>query len=190
MKVVGISGSPRRSGNSEILLDRALEGAKLAGAEVKKIILNELSFKPCQECGGCSKTGVCVIRDGMEDIYKLLKGADAFIISTPIFFASVSAQTKMMIDRFQCEWMAKYMLKKAMRKKRRKGLFICVAGSHRNDHFDNARSVIKAFFATLDIEYCGELFCGGIEKMRDIDNEEKTLNKAYALGRGLIKERI
>ncbi|MBU0895614.1 MAG: flavodoxin family protein [Candidatus Omnitrophica bacterium] len=187
MKVVGISGSPRRSGNSEILLDRALEGAMSTGADVEKIVLNELDIRSCQECGGCDKAGVCVIADGMGHLYKTLDKADAIIVSSPVFFASLSAQTKMMIDRFQCEWMAKYMLKKAMRKKRRKGLFICVAGSHRNDHFDNARSVIKAFFATLDIEYCSELFCGGIEKMRDVDNEEKALNKAYALGMKLVK---
>ena len=183
MKVVGISGSPRRSGNSEILLDRALEGAKLAGAEVKKIILNELSFKPCQECGGCSKTGVCVIRDGMEDIYKLLKGADALIISTPIFFASVSAQTKMMIDRFQCAWESKYNLKKIGRAKKIKGIMISVSGSHRKDYFENARGIIKAFFATLDIEYSGELFCGGIEKKAGIDQDENALSKAFALGK-------
>lgn len=187
MKIVGISGSPRRSGNSEILLDRALEGAASAGADAEKIVLNELEIRSCQECGGCDKNGVCVIPDDMSHLYKTLDKADAVIVASPIFFASLSAQTKMMIDRFQCEWMAKYMLKKAMRKKRRKGLFICVSGSHRNDYFENAGSIIKAFFATLDIEYCGELFCGGMEKARDIDNEEKVLNKAYSLGRELVK---
>jgi multimeric flavodoxin WrbA len=185
MKVIGISGSPRRSGNSEILLDRALEGAVSAGSDAEKIVLNELEIRACQECGGCDKSGMCVIRDGMSYLYTALDKADGVIISSPIFFASLSAQTKMMIDRFQCAWMAKYILKHALCKKRRKGLFISVAGSHRNDHFENAKSVIKAFFATLDIEYCGELFCGGIEKMRDIDNEEKILNKAYSMGREL-----
>ncbi len=187
MKVVGISGSPRRSGNSEILLDRALEGAGEAGADAEKIVLNELEIRSCQECGGCDKTGACVIRDGMDDLYKAFDKADAVIISSPIFFASLSAQTKMMIDRFQCAWTAKYILKNALHKKKRKGLFISVAGSHRNDYFENAGSIIKAFFLTLDIEYVGELFCGGIEKMRDMGNEEKVLNKAYALGGELVK---
>jgi multimeric flavodoxin WrbA len=188
MKVVGISGSPRRSGNSEILLNRALEGARLAGARVRKVILNELSFKPCQECGGCARTGVCVIKDGMEDIYKLLESADAVIISTPIFFASVSAQTKMMIDRFQCSWEAKYNLKKIGRSKARKGILISVAGSHRKDYFENARGIIKAFFATLDIEYSDELFLGGIDKKAEIDRDEKALDRAFALGQEIASE--
>lgn len=187
MKVVGVSASPRRSGNSEILLDRALEGAVSAGADVEKIVLNELGFKACQECGGCDKSGVCVIRDGMDHIYKKLDRADAVIISSPIFFASLSAQAKMMIDRFQCAWVAKYILKNPMRAKKRKGILISVAGSYRKDYFENARSIIKALFATLDIEYAGELFCGGTEKMTDIYQDEKVLNKAYALGEGLVK---
>jgi multimeric flavodoxin WrbA len=187
MKVVGISASPRRSGNSEVLLDRALEGAMSAGADVEKIVLNELDFKACQECGGCYKSGVCVIRDGMSYLYEKLDKADAVIISSPIFFASLSAQAKMMIDRFQCVWTAKYILKNRMQVKKRKGIFISVAGSYRKDYFENAGSIVKAFFATLDIEYTGELFHGGAEKMADVDRDEKVLNKAYILGRGLVK---
>lgn len=187
MKLVGISASPRRSGNSEILLDRALEGAASAGADVEKVVLNELDFKACRECGGCYKSGVCVILDGMGPLYEELDKADAVIVSSPIFFASVSAQAKMMIDRFQCAWVAKYILKNRMRTKIRKGAFISVAGSYRRDHFESARSIIKAFFATLDIEYAGELFCGGIEKMKEIAQDEKVLNKAYILGRDLVK---
>jgi multimeric flavodoxin WrbA len=187
VKVVGISSSPRRHGNSEILLDRALEGAVSAGADVEKIVVNELEFKTCQECGECSKNGVCVILDGMESVYKKMDSADAVIVSSPMFFSSVTAQAKMMIDRFQCAWVAKYILKSCVRAKKRKGIFIGVAGSYRKGSFENARSIIKAFFATLDIEYTGELFCGGIEKMKDIDQDEKVLNRAYALGRDLVK---
>ena len=93
----------------------------------------------------------------------------------------------MMIDRFQCAWVAKYILKNIARAKKRKGIFISVAGSYRKDYFENARSIIKVLFATLDIEYDGELFCGGIEKIAGIDQDEKVLNKAYALGEGLVK---
>lgn len=187
MKVVGISSSPRRSGNSEILLDRALEGAVSAGADVEKIVLNELNFKPCQECGGCDKTGVCVIRDDMESVYKKLNEADAVVISSPIFFVSLSAQAKMMIDRFQCAWVAKYVLQNAPRPEKRKGMFIGVGGSYRKDYFENARGIIRAFFATLDVEYAGELFCGGIAKKADIDQNENALNRAFALGKELVK---
>ena len=187
MKAVGISASPRRSGNSEILLDRALEGAASAGADIGKIVLSELDFKPCQECGGCDNSGVCVIRDGMDRIYGELDKAGAVLIASPVFFANLSAQAKMMIDRFQCAWIAKYILKPRSPVKRRRGIFIATAGSYRKDHFKNAGSVVKAFFATIDAEYAGELFCGGIEKTLVISQDEKTLNKAYELGKGLVK---
>ena len=186
MRIVGILGSPRRGGNCEILLDRSLEGASAAGADVDKIVLNELSFRPCQECGGCDKTGVCVIKDGMEGVYKLLRDADAIILAAPIFFAGVSAQAKMMIDRFQCAWVAKYVLKKDLRSQKRKGASISVAGSYRKDHFENSKSVIKAFFATLDTEYTSELVCGGVEKKADVDNDTGLLLKAFELGKGLV----
>ena len=186
MNVVGIAGSPRRLGNSEKLLDRVLEGAVLSGARVEKIVINELTFKPCQECGGCKATGVCVIRDGMDGIYKLLREADAVVLATPIFFASVSAQTKMMIDRFQCAWEAKYNLRKAGQTKKRTGVLIGVAASCRKDFFDNARLVTKAFFATLDIEYSHELFCGRLEKGEDVDKNKELLDKAFMIGKDMV----
>ena len=124
----------------------------------------------------------------MEGIYKLLGGADAIILATPIFFASLSAQAKMMIDRFQCAWEAKYNLKRAIRDKKRRGILISVAASYRKDFFENAKSVVKAFFATLDTEYSGELFCGGVEKDADVDKNKELLDKAFILGRDLVKK--
>lgn len=186
MRVLGISSSPRRSGNSEILLDRALAGAASAGADAGKIVLNELDIKACQECGGCDSTGVCVIRDDMGLVYREIEKADAVIVASPVFFESVSAQAKLMTDRFQCAWIAKYVLKRTSLKRVRKGIFISVAGSARKKHFKNSVSVIRALFATLDIEYSGELFCGKLERSEDVLKKESILNKAYSLGAGLV----
>ncbi len=186
MKVIGICSSPRRDGNSDKLLDRALEGAAAAGAAVDKIVLNDINFRPCQECGGCDKNGVCAIRDGMDDVYNKLYEADAVIFSSPIFFSSLSAQAKMMIDRFQCAWIAKYVLNRPLCAKKRKGIFLSVAGSYRKDQFENAKQIVKALFATLDVEYAGDILCGGIEKVYDIDKEGDVLNRAFAMGRGLV----
>jgi multimeric flavodoxin WrbA len=189
MKVAGISGSPRRGGNSEALLDRALEGAVVAGASIEKIVLNELDFKPCQECGGCDATGACVLGDDMEPLYRTIESADALIVVTPVFFGSVSAQLKMMIDRFQCRWMAKYVINKTgSAGRRRRGLFLCVSGSHRKDFFENAKAIVRNLFACLDIDYHGEQFCVGIEKKDDIKNDAASLKKAFELGRALVKD--
>ena len=189
MKVTGISGSPRRGGNSEALLDRALEGAVVAGAAVEKVVLNDLQFRPCQECGGCDATGVCVLHDDMEALYRTIESSDALIVVTPVFFGSVSAQLKMMIDRFQCRWVAKYVINKAGKTagRRRRGVFVCVSGSHRKDFFENARAIVRNFFAALDIEYQGEILCVGIEKKDDIKSDTASLTRAFELGRALAK---
>ncbi|MFA5145982.1 MAG: flavodoxin family protein [Candidatus Omnitrophota bacterium] len=185
MKILGIGGSPRKGGNTDILLDKALEGAGSAGASVEKIVLNDLEFKPCQECGGCRKTGACVIRDGMCAIYDKIKEADGLILASPVFFGSLSAQMKTMIDRFQCAWIKKYMLKIRDGKKRR-GIFLSAGGYDKNDFFENARQIVKVFFKTIDTEYAGELFCGRIEDAGDINKRPDLLERAFRLGYQLI----
>src|SRR3989338_242360 len=128
MNVLGISSSPRKGGNSDVLLDEALAGASSAGATVAKIVLNDLTFRPCQECGGCDTTGICVVRDDMGGVYEKFAEADIVILASPIFFGSLSAQLKMMIDRFQCAWVKKYLLKKRVTKpgkRKKKGIFLC-----------------------------------------------------------------
>jgi multimeric flavodoxin WrbA len=104
MKVLGIYGSPRQGGNSDQLLDRALAGARDAGAEVSELRVRGLKLEGCRECGGCDETGECVIDDEMQRIYGLLREADAIIVATPIFFYTVPAQLKAVIDRCQAAW--------------------------------------------------------------------------------------
>ena len=183
--VLGISGSPRRGGNTEILLDRALEGAASGGAKTEKLILNEMRFAPCQECGGCRYTGICVVDDDMKLIYEGVTRADAVILSSPIFFGSISAQLKAMIDRFQCAWAAKYLLKRPKTRVGKRGAFIAAGGSGKDAFFENARSIIKIFFTTLDIKYAGELFVEKVEEKAEILNNKKALKRAYELGKTL-----
>ncbi len=188
MKVLGIGGSPRKGGNSDTLLDRALAGANGAGASVEKIVLNDLNFKPCQECGGCDKTGACVLMDDMELVYKKLDEADAVILASPIFFGSITGQLKMMIDRFHCRWVLKYVLKKSVSpKKKKRGIFLCVGGKEKDVYFESAKTIIKVFFAVLDIEYAGDLFFKGVDKKTGILENKDAMKKAFELGRELVR---
>ena len=188
IKVIGIGGSPRKGGNSDILLDEALKGARKSGGSCEKIILNDLDFRPCQECGGCDETGICVIKDDMRLVYKNIEEADRVIIASPIFFGSLSAQIKMMIDRFQSYWIRKYILKKPVStKKNRKGIFLCASGSDKKEFFENAKKTIRIFFMTISIKYSGDLFCGGIDEKAAIKKNKKMLAKAFKLGEALVK---
>lgn len=184
MKIVGICGSPRRGGNTEKLLDAALLGARRSGARTKKIILNELSFKPCQACGGCDLTGRCVIRDGMGLIYKSVNAADGIIIASPVYFGSVSAQLKMMIDRFHCEWVRRFILGSTGGKEK-KGVFLCVSGAGREKLFVNSRKVARIFFKSIGVRYCGEVFCGDVDAKGAIKMKKDAMDRALKLGRSL-----
>ena len=182
MKILGINGSPRIGGNTDILLDKALAGAEGRGGETEKVTLSKLRFSPCQECEDMRDDGICIVQDDMCDLYKKIEASDVIILGSPIFFGSLTAQTKMMIDRFQCLWRLKYLLNKETGYKRKKGAFISVEGSGRKDFFDNARSIVRNLFATINAEYAGELLCPGIDNKAAILNHPGCLKKATELG--------
>ena len=187
IRALGISGSPRRGGNVEILLDKTLLGARDAGAKVEKIILNNLKFRPCQECGGCYKTGICILRDDFRQTYDKIDKADVLIIASPIFFTSISAQTKMMIDRLQSRWVSTNLLSKPHSDSIKKGAFISVCAAQRLDFFDCAKKIIKAAFTTIGAEYSEELFLKGIESKGQVKRAKGALKKAYILGKNLLR---
>lgn len=187
MNVLGISGTPKRGGIADRLLDKALAGARSSGSVVEKVVLNDLSFRPCQECGGCDKTGVCVLDDDLKPLYHKLLSADAIIVSSPIYFGTVSAQLKAMIDRLQCLWIAKTILKQPLRGNkagvRRKGFFLCVAGKDVPEYFDCARRVVRILFSILDVEYSGELYLNRLnDRAKDERFVEDGLQKSFNLG--------
>ena len=104
MLILGIAASPRRGGNSEILLDEALRGAQSVGANVEKKVLQDMRIAPCQECYNCHSKGECIIKDDMAVLSSGFRLCDHIILASPIFFYGVSAQAKGMIDRCQSFW--------------------------------------------------------------------------------------
>lgn len=99
-RVLGIVGSPRRGGNTEILLDEVLAGAKAAGALTEKVILNELNIKPCQGCETCQKTGECVQRDDMPELLENMIQSQVWVLGTPVYWWGPTAQFKAFMDRW------------------------------------------------------------------------------------------
>ncbi|MDD3904984.1 MAG: flavodoxin family protein [Candidatus Omnitrophica bacterium] len=189
IKVLGISGSPRRHGNTETLLDKALEGASAtAGVVVEKIILDEMDLRPCRSCGGCSDTASCIVEDDMRLIRARVSEADVLIVASPVYYGSISAQLKTMIDRFQPNWIAKYALKKpVLKNSRRKGLFLCVSSFNKPAFFQNADSIVSIFFRTLDVEYSGGIFCGGVDAVGEINKKTSVMTKAFRAGAKLAE---
>lgn len=200
MNVIGVSGSPNLEGFINMLFNRAIEGAKSEGANTEMVILNELEFKPCQECHGCGESGECVLKDELSPIYKKLLDADGLIVASPIYYGTISAQLKMMIDRLECLWKATTRSNQVRRSestqvsnlvrvgglvrgRERKGIFICVAGEDRADYFENAKKIVRIMFSSINVKYSGELFFGGLNSALS-DDSKKSLcaRQAFSLG--------
>ena len=99
MKILGIVGSPRKNGNTEILMKETLRVAREAGSETGMFLLSEKRVAPCDACGTCFEVGSCVVDDDMQELYGLMEGADGIILGSPVYFGSVSAQMKAVMDR-------------------------------------------------------------------------------------------
>jgi len=100
-QVLVILGSPRKKGNSSALAARISRGAKSAGAEVETVFLQALKISPCRGCDTCKKQDSkgCAIKDDMQEIYPKLVAADAWVIASPVYWFTMSAQTKIFMDR-------------------------------------------------------------------------------------------
>lgn len=102
IKLLGIVCSPRKGGNTEILVREALTGAQEAGAQTELITLRDKDIKYCDGCRTCDNTGKCHIKDDMQAIYPKLLEADGLIFGSPVYFWSVTGQAKVFIDRLVC----------------------------------------------------------------------------------------
>ena len=103
-KILILSASPRRNGNSDILCDQFAKGAAGAGNETEKIYLYDKEINFCKACYACFRTGECVIQDDMKEILEKIQGSDVLVISTPTYFLSMNGKLKCMIDRFLPRW--------------------------------------------------------------------------------------
>ena len=190
MNVLGIYGSPRKRGNTDILLDKALEGARSAGAEVTLVYARKLKMSGCLECGGCNKTGKCVVKDDMQTVYPMLQAADVIILASPIFFYGMSAQVKALIDRGQAMW-SKRMLEKTREERKHygsgKGYLISVGATRGGNLFDGVELVTRYFLDALDMSYEGGIFFRRIDAKAAIMDHPDALKASFELGENAVR---
>jgi multimeric flavodoxin WrbA len=94
MKVLALNGSPRKGGNTDVLLAAVVRGVEKAGSEVELVRLNDLDIQGCLNCGGCDETGVCILEDDMSPLYDKILSVKKFVIASPIYFYGVTAQAR------------------------------------------------------------------------------------------------
>ena len=190
IKVLGLYGSPRRGGNTELLLDEALKGAAAQGARTEGIRLCDFRITPCEECLTCFKDGACVIADDMQGIYPRLLEADIVILASPIFFYGITAWAKALVDRSQALWARKYVLHDPLLEgeKKRQGFFISVGGTKGQRMFEGAILTVRYFFDAFNTKYAGDLLFRGVDACGSIGKSPDALPQAFAAGGKLVSD--
>jgi multimeric flavodoxin WrbA len=189
MKVLGISTSPRENSNSDMLLRQVLSGVSSAGAEAEYLRLCKFNISPCSACGACYRAGECPVQDDFPAVLPKIIAADRIIFATPIFFMSVCAQAKALIDRCQCLWATKYILKRPVvgsREANRFAMVIAVGGKKGNKGFDCIRLMMKYYLDTIDMGYFANLFVSNVDEVGKIADNAEAMQEAVRLGRELV----
>ena len=186
MNVLIVLGSPRKHGNSEILARRVGESIKKCGGSVDFVRLNSLTVSPCQGCGGCDKTGICVIKDDMTELYTRVDVADALLLVSPVYFYGVTAQCKAFIDRFQARWSRKYLQKIAYRAgEGRRGYFLSTSATHGAKMSQCCMYTARYFFDAIQLEFDDEdsLLVQGVDGKGAVLDRQESVQDAEAFGR-------
>ncbi len=177
MKVLAISASPRKGGNSDVLCDQFLTGAKEAGHEVSKLRLAEKQIAPCLACNACMRgEHSCVQHDDMAEILDALIAADVIVLATPVYFYSPAAQIKLMIDRCYPRY----------REIRGKQFYLIVtAADARHEAADETLAALRGFLRCLpDAKEQGVLYGTGAWDKGDI-YRHPAFSKACQMGRSV-----
>ncbi len=185
-KILAIYGSPRRQGNTTLLLNHAVQGVLDTGAQVEKIVLRDLKMSPCLEIYGCKETGRCVIQDDFQNVYDQLLACHGLMLASPIFFYTVSAHTKILMDRCQSLWVKKYWIDKipyGQRNPRRKGLFISVGATRGKKLFEGTLLTLKYFLDILDAELWKALLYREIDFEGAVLKHQEYLQETYEAGK-------
>jgi NAD(P)H-dependent FMN reductase len=189
LSVLGICASPRKDGNSDLLLRQALAGAESAGATTEFISLHGLAIGPCVACQACFKTGKCRFDDDFQPIYDKLVVVDRLILATPVQFMTVSSEGKALIDRCQCLWARKYVLHEPLfpgDAPDRRAMLIAVAGSSLTGMFPCMGLVMKYWIDALEFSYALNLFVNRADERGAVRERPSAMDAAWRLGAELI----
>ena len=168
MKIIGISGSPHKTGNNSRLIDRSLATSKKRGFDVEKITLAGTDISPCTDCGECRKEKSCQIEDNMTEIYDKLESADGILISSPVYFGTLSGQLKCLLDRSVMLRRNGFLLKDKV------GAAMAVGGS-RNGGQEYTIWSIHAWMHIHGMIVVGDNSHFGGIAIKDVDSDEEGL---------------
>ena len=177
--VIGFVGSPRKKGNTHLLVAKILEGAQAAGAATEIVFLNDLTIRECDGCLACWKGKPCPKQDDMNGLYPKIAASDAVVFGTPVYWYGPTALMKGLVDRFvyfNCpENRAKIKNKPAI-----------LAVPYEEEDLQTADLVVAFFeksLAYLEMNLLGQVVVAGVTKKGDVLHKPARLAEGYELGR-------
>jgi len=185
-KIIAFNGSPVKDSNTDILTKQVLAGAQRAGFIGQQIYLNDFQITPCQSCGESPGEDLCLLKDELFPYLHQSAQSDIVVISSPIYFDTVSAQTKLLIDRCNCfkplEGYDSGDFKFVdLNLKPRLGILILVGGER--EKFEHAVTVIKGFFIWTQVKFAGQILYPHSDYRKGVVSEnDQILQNAYQLG--------
>ena len=192
MHVMAFAASPRTGGNSELLLDRIVEGLCSDGATVEKIRTTELDLAPCDGCGRCEVAGRCAIQDDFQNIYDRLVACDGVVFATPLYFMNVPSRGKALVDRCQSFWIAKHRLGMDLfGGYRRAGLVAACSGAGfgpgRSFVFRGLMDTMTYFSDALGLTMLDSVLVSRLEEKGGILKRGDILDDAFRRGRDMAE---
>lgn len=175
-KVLILSGSPRKGGNSDLLCDMFMKGALEAGHEVEKIRVQEKKVGYCLGCYACEKTGVCAIKDDMAEIMEKIIACDVLVLASPVYFYSIDAQLKTVIDRTVCRWTE--VVNKEM-------YYIMTAADEERESMDTTLACFRGYAECVEgAKEMGVIYGSGVHGKGEIEGT-KVMEEAYEMGKAV-----
>ncbi|MEJ5347754.1 MAG: flavodoxin family protein [Desulfosoma sp.] len=184
--IVALYGSPRKSGNTSTLLSHAVEGAREAGAVVDCFYLRDLNISPCLELYGCKTSGRCVINDDFQKVADAIVASRGIMLASPVFFYTVSAHTKIFMDRCQSLWVKRYWIDEipfGSKDYPRRGFFIAAGATRGKKLFDGVLLTARYFFDALGADLWDSLLVRGVDAEGDILKHPEDLIAAREKGK-------
>lgn len=172
-----LSGSPRKGGNSDLLCDEFMRGAVESENNVKKIFVRDKSISPCSACYFCSKNeGICAIKDDMAEILEKMHWADVIVMSSPVYFYSIDAQMKAVIDRCVAQW---------TKIKNKEFYYIMTAAEDSDTVMNCTLECFRGFAVCLDgSKEMGVIYGKGVYEAGEIRNTG-YMKEAYEMGKSI-----
>jgi multimeric flavodoxin WrbA len=185
-KFLGIIGSPRRNGNTPLLVSRILEGAAFEGTLTESTFLADLDIAECNGCHVCWKGRPCAKNDDVNDLYPKIISADVLIFGTPVYWYGPTAVMKAFIDRF-----VYFNCPDNRAKIRGKAAVVAIPFEEQNrDTGEFVAAFFEKCFAYLEMKPAGKIIAPGAGARGEVLNKPRILEQAYELGRRLAREKI